>query len=127
MIRLWQDSAAWYACEFPPEHHVISQRAGAGMPSDSAAALWKAAVDSGLLRLSRFPDRGDNTGMVLDGHSWVVESYDGRKYRVAEADNPDVFKSADDRRIEAVAAAIVGQGDYNRFLPCANASARRSR
>ena len=122
MIRLWQDSTVWHACRFPAEGEV-SRGAVPALASDSVAALWQAAVDSGLLRLPRFPDRGDNIGMVMDGHSWVLESYDGRKYRVAEADNPDSFKSKDDRRVVAVAEAIVGEGYYDRFTACEGALA----
>jgi hypothetical protein len=43
---------------------------------------------------------------VTDGHSWVLEWYDGERYGAAGADNPDMFKSPDDQQLEAVVAQI---------------------
>src|SRR5262245_34777775 len=73
VARLWEVGGTWRACEFLAEGQMGFRPIQPELSSDSVAAIWKAAIDSGLRKLPRFPDRGSDNRLVLDGTSYVVE------------------------------------------------------
>ena len=72
----------------------------------SWATTWAAVQQLGLERLPPVPLR-DPTIMVNDGNSYVMEWRDGNRYRTAVYGNPQVFKTADDTLMQAIADSLL--------------------
>jgi len=70
------------------------------------AGRWRSAVKAGLLRLPPYSARDSAAFLVMDGFSAVIEWFDGSRYGVSGADNPDSYCSRDDRQFIAVLTAI---------------------
>lgn len=107
VIRLRQIHQRWYACRYPAGGELVYTSILRDLPFDSGAATWKAAIDSGLFLLPQFPDRPrGRRGIEGDGTSYVIESFDGNRYRVATASNPEVHQSPDDQRFLRVLGVL---------------------
>ena len=109
LLRLRRMGGHWSA-----ERYVIDRRQDwrPGPLPDSVdwAARWRQTVAAGLFELPRWPSRPlkDQERVIEDGTLWLVEAQRGGHYWLAEADNPELFCSADDRRLLAVVRALEG-------------------
>jgi len=125
MIRMWESPSGWRVCQYLAEGEILRDSSAATrqspIPSEDIAQVWKQAVAEGLLELPPAPRRPKGSMQVADGHSWVLEWYDGKRYGAAGADNPETFESPDDQQLEKVVDQIAPL--WRRPLPmCKNRS-----
>lgn len=110
MVRMWEEPQGWQLCQYLAEGEILTDSTLAAkppsVPSKLIALAWKGAVAAGLLELPPAPRRPENSGSAVDGNSWVLEWYDGERYGAAGADNPDLYKSADDQHLEQVVGHV---------------------
>ena len=69
--------------------------------------IWQQVRGSGLAGLPPKPSR-DPKRLVLDGYSYVLEWWEGGRYRTFVYDNPDVFKTDEDLRMILIVRQLLG-------------------
>lgn len=108
LLVLRETGKGWTGTDYYPvgEKHAPRKLE---VPSDSAARLWRAAVDAGLESLPPEPRRPPTDLFIDDGYSVVIEWADSTGVHATPAANPDVFCSPDDERIMAVVRAVFGR------------------
>jgi hypothetical protein len=106
LLVLRETAKGWTGTEYYPVGQGQAPRRRR-VPADSAAKLWRAAVDAGLLRLPTEPQRPPSDLFVSDGYSVLIEWADSERTGSSAAAHPDVFCSPDDQRVLAVLRALM--------------------